>query len=110
MGIRDNFKKLSDYSKIKSREKYVEKEVQKHLIDDTKYSKDYSSFTKGLLEKLTQALDEDKDGYLEITIKPLHNKRSFFVTFMNDSYMQTLYDIQETANKEFRFRLKSSGI
>ena len=106
MGLIDSYNKIKEYSRIKSREKRVEQEITNALIEDTQFSKEYSSFVKGLNEKLEQALMED--NYLEITIKPELNKRSYFLTFMQDEQNKNYYIIEETAGKEFRFRLRTN--
>lgn len=106
MGFSDSFKKIKDYNKIKNREKRIEQEVTKALAEDTQFSKEYSSFVKGLIEKLDQALISD--GYLEITIRPIKGKRPYFLNFMNDEQYKSFYVMEETAGKEFRYRLRTS--
>lgn len=106
MGISASLNKMKAYGQLKTREKRLEQEITKALIEDTNFSRDYSSFVKGLREKLDQALDTE--GYLEITIKPLPNKRSYFLNFMQDEQYKSYYIIEETAGKEFKFRLKNT--
>lgn len=106
MGLIDSYNKIKEYSRIKSREKRVEQEITNALIEDTQFSKEYSSFVKGLIDKLDQALIVD--NYLEITIKPAMNKRSYFLNFMQDEQYKNYYVIEETAGKEFRFRLRTN--
>lgn len=104
-GIRDNFRKIKEYNKLKNRERDLEREVIKATMEDSNFYSEYNSFIDGLQKKLDYLLDEE--GYKVVILKPVNvSKAKYFRAVMEDEQFTTNYKIEKTVGGEFSFELK----
>lgn len=103
MGILDNIKKLNDYKQYRDKERILNKRVAEATTQDTTFYAEYSTFAKGLREKLVYILFEL--DYREVKFTPTNPSNvKYFRQAMKDKEFSTNYHINVTASGEFIFR------
>lgn len=103
MGLLDNLRKLNDYKRYRDKERILNKRVAEATLQDTTFYAEYSTFAKGLREKLVYILFEM--DYREVKFTPTNPSNvKYFRQAMLDKEFSTNYHIKVTASGEFTFR------
>lgn len=109
MGVMDNFRKILESSRYRNKERTLEREVTKSLIEDKDFYDEYGAFIDGLVTHLDTVLIDE--GHMAVELRPKQPMYAkYFRAVLDDTEMNANYVIEKTSGGTFVFKLRDIKI